>query len=106
MRTERVKFEIDDMHLNVNMDIIQYVYQTSTHHHMSKRQHPLELICDSMKKSYPVHMDTIIKSNRCHAFVIMTFDEEVKDTMINQYAKRFQHTTTQLLNAKVIRIID
>lgn len=106
MKTDKISFEVEGMHLQENIDMVRYIYKQSTHKEWIRHRHPLDLICDSMKHTHHMEIETIIQSNRHHAYVIMTFDEKLENKMIKKLTTRFQNTTEQLLKAKVMRIYE
>lgn len=106
MSIEKIGFEILNMDINANKDIIEFIYESSNVEKKIHSRHPLEKICDAMKASYNVQVHMAIERSRREAYVTFEFDETIEKSKIKQVSNRFQHTAEQLLNAKMIMIYE
>ena len=100
---DKISFEVKDMKLGSNVPIVKHIYESSMHE--DSKEHPLVQLCQAMTKLYPVDVKVDLKDAK-KAFVTMAFDRDLEDKKVRQLSQRFQSSTEQLLNAKLIRIYE
>ena len=96
----RFQYEVFDMNLEKNKQLIHHVYNESTHKSYENK-HPLNLICDSLSSVYQIRVTSKIDKLDNHAKVILIFDDVEDLNAVKQVRKRFTSMTKYLLLAEI-----
>lgn len=97
MNTRHISYKVKDMNIVKNHILIQHIYLESGLN-LTNRQHPLDMICKSISKTYHVDIKTdIYKSDAVIDIELLDMFHDKNDKIL----KRFESITKSLLIADV-----
>lgn len=100
MMHDQIAFELDKMNLKKHRVLIEHIYDQTHQLPPKKNEHPLEMICDSVRRIYDLEINTEIGPQK--AIVDLSFDGSFDRDKIKIVCNRVQHTIEQLLDTKVV----
>jgi len=102
MSCDRIAFELYDMNLKKNRVLIDHIYNQTHKMPPKNHEHPLEMICDTVRLRYD--LDVQIEIGQSKAKVDLVFNDTYDTDKIKLVTNRVQHTIVHLLDAKIVKI--